>query len=145
MLFLTLTIGNAFKPAFAAAHVDWQVIGSGGAPQASSGHKLFSVTAQPSPVGESNDGVHRVNSGYWQSFGVSSQWLCGDADGSAFVDIDDVVFVIYYVFASGPAPVPLESGDADCSGGDPAIDIDDVVYLITSIFGGGPAPCANCP
>lgn len=63
---------------------------------------------------------------------------CGDADGSAGVDIDDAVYLVAYIFTGGPAPVPLESGDTDCSGG---TDIDDVVYLIAYIFSGGPAPC----
>ncbi|MBU1320680.1 MAG: C10 family peptidase [candidate division Zixibacteria bacterium] len=65
-------------------------------------------------------------------------YVCGDADGSAGVDIDDVVFLIAYIFSGGPAPDPLESGDSDCSG---AIDIDDVVYTISYIFSGGPPPC----
>ncbi len=69
---------------------------------------------------------------------LRSQGLCGDADGSGGVDIDDVVFLIAYIFQSGPAPSPLSSGDANCSG---AIDIDDVVYLIAYIFAGGPPPC----
>jgi glucose/arabinose dehydrogenase len=65
-------------------------------------------------------------------------YICGDADASLAVDIDDVVYLIAYIFAAGPAPNPLASGDADCSG---AIDIDDVVYLIAYIFASGPAPC----
>jgi hypothetical protein len=64
--------------------------------------------------------------------------LCGDADFSGGVDIDDVVFLINYIFAGGPPPDPYESGDADCSGG---IDIDDVVYLINYIFASGYDPC----
>ncbi len=68
----------------------------------------------------------------------SQSYLCGDADASGAVDIDDVVYLINYIFGGGPAPVPLAAGDADCSGN---IDIDDVVYLINYIFGGGPAPC----
>jgi hypothetical protein len=31
-------------------------------------------------------------------------WLCGDADASGGVDIDDVVFLIDYVFSGGDAP-----------------------------------------
>jgi hypothetical protein len=65
-------------------------------------------------------------------------YYCGDADGSEDVDIDDVVYVIQYIFASGPPPEPLEAGNADCSGG---VDIDDVVYLINYVFSGGSAPC----
>ena len=61
----------------------------------------------------------------------------GDADGSGEVDIDDVVYLIAYIFSGGPAPVPYAAGDADCSGD---VDIDDVVYLIAYIFSGGPPP-----
>jgi hypothetical protein len=64
--------------------------------------------------------------------------VCGDADASGAPDIDDVVYLIAYIFSGGPAPVPYASGDANCDGG---VDIDDVVYLIAYIFSGGPAPC----
>jgi len=65
---------------------------------------------------------------------------CGDVNVSGFVDIDDVVWLIGYIFSSGPAPEPIESGDVDLSGG---IDIDDVVYLVYYVFLGGPEPCAG--
>jgi len=65
-------------------------------------------------------------------------WVCGDADGSGAVDIDDVVYLIAYIFSGGPAPDPEIKADGDCSG---AVDIDDVVYVIAYIFSGGPAPC----
>lgn len=68
-------------------------------------------------------------------------YVCGDADGSGTPDIDDVVFLIGYIFAGGSAPDPLDQGDADCSG---AIDIDDCVYLIEYIFSGGYVPCEAC-
>jgi hypothetical protein len=66
---------------------------------------------------------------------------CGDADGEGTVDIADVVYLIAYIFSSGPAPMPLTAGDADCDGG---ITIADAVYLVAYIFSGGPAPCAGC-
>ncbi len=62
----------------------------------------------------------------------------GDVDDSGNIDIDDVVYLINYIFGGGPAPDPIEKGDVDCSDN---VDIDDVVYLINYIFGGGPAPC----
>jgi hypothetical protein len=65
-------------------------------------------------------------------------YVCGDSDSSGDVDIDDVVYLINYIFYSGSVPDPYESGDPECSGG---IDIDDVVYLITYIFSSGSAPC----
>jgi predicted outer membrane repeat protein len=77
------------------------------------------------------------------AFGVGcGDYLCGDANSSGDVDIDDVVYLINYIFGGGPPPDPLEVGDVDCSG---FIDIDDVVYLINYIFAGGPEPCASCP
>jgi hypothetical protein len=70
-----------------------------------------------------------------------SSYVCGDANGNGGgtpVDIDDVVFLLDYIFSSGPAPDPLQSGDANCSG---AIDIDDVICILTYVFNGGAAPC----
>jgi hypothetical protein len=64
--------------------------------------------------------------------------LCGDANNSGPVDIDDIVGIITYIFLGGLPPNPYELGDADCSG---AIDIDDVVYLIAYVFASGPTPC----
>jgi hypothetical protein len=65
-------------------------------------------------------------------------FICGDADGSGDIDIDDVVYLINYIFAGGPEPSPYEAGDADCSSG---VDIDDVVYTVQYIFSGGSEPC----
>ncbi|MCK4655718.1 MAG: hypothetical protein KAT85_01765, partial [candidate division Zixibacteria bacterium] len=65
-------------------------------------------------------------------------YICGDADASREVDVDDAVYLIAYIFSGGPEPVPYESGDADCSGD---VDIDDVVWLISYIFSGGNEPC----
>jgi len=80
----------------------------------------------------------------WASTNVLCYSPCvpGDANGSGNIDIDDVVYLIAYIFGGGPAPVPyLCCGDANASCN---IDIDDAVYLISYIFGGGPAPVASC-
>ncbi|MCK4856404.1 MAG: dockerin type I repeat-containing protein, partial [candidate division Zixibacteria bacterium] len=68
--------------------------------------------------------------------------VCGDADGNGMVNVADVVYLIDYIFAGGPAPNPLLAGDVDCNA---MVNIADVVYLINYIFGGGPEPCAGCP
>ena len=67
--------------------------------------------------------------------------IIGDADASGAVDIDDVVYLITYIFTGGFAPSPygVASGDANC---DCAVDIDDVVYLIAYIFTAGPPQCS---
>lgn len=61
----------------------------------------------------------------------------GDADGNGLLTISDVVYIINFIFAGGPAPC---NGDADCNC---ILTISDAVYLINYIFAGGPAPC-NC-
>ncbi len=71
-----------------------------------------------------------------------SAFVCGDANSSLSVDIDDIVYLISFIFSGGPPPAPVESGDPDCSGG---VDIDDVVYLINYVFASGPEPCLDCP
>lgn len=66
---------------------------------------------------------------------------CGDVDASEQVDVTDVVYLINYIFASGPAPQDEANGDVDCSN---QTDITDSVYMINYIFAGGPPPCAAC-
>jgi hypothetical protein len=89
-------------------------------------------------VSDQEDGIDRM----WITMEVGvlppPPYICGDADGSETVDIDDVVFLIAYIFSGGPPPEPLEAGDSDCSD---TVDIDDVVYLIAYIFSGGNEPC----
>jgi PKD repeat protein len=70
-----------------------------------------------------------------------ANYLCGDANADAAVDISDVVYLIAYIFSGGSAPSPLLAGDANC---DSTVDISDVVYLIAYIFSGGAAPCEGC-
>ena len=62
----------------------------------------------------------------------------GDANGSGTVDVDDIVYLIAYVFSGGPEPVEhLCCGDENGSG---TVDVDDIVYLIAYVFSGGPPP-----
>jgi hypothetical protein len=61
----------------------------------------------------------------------------GDANGDGVIDLGDVVYLITYLYKSGPAPSPLLAGDANCSG---AVELGDVVYLITYLYKGGPPP-----
>jgi outer membrane protein assembly factor BamB len=69
---------------------------------------------------------------------VEDGLLCGDADGSSAVDIDDAIHVLYYIFSGGPPPEPYAVGDVDCSG---HVDIGDVVYLVAYIFSSAASPC----
>ena len=73
--------------------------------------------------------------GYFMVTGIH---YSGDVNGDGFIDIGDVVFLINYLYTSGPASDPLELGDVNCDG---VINVADVVYLINYLFIGGPSPC----
>ncbi len=67
-------------------------------------------------------------------------WMFGDADCEGSINIDDIVYLVEYVFNNGPAPCPRSwVGDVNCSHGQ--VDVDDIVYLINYVFMGGPEPC----
>jgi hypothetical protein len=117
--------------------IRWQVISSGGR-DANSANFTLSGTAGQTATGQANSPSFAVSHGFWQEFGDVQAYVCGDANASAEVDIDDVVYLVHYIFTGGPPPDPLESGDTNCSG---ALDIDDVVWLVSYIFTGGDAPC----
>ena len=61
----------------------------------------------------------------------------GDANADGNVAISDVVYLVNYLFKSGPEPIPLETGDVD---GDNQSQIQDAVYLVNYLFKGGPPP-----
>lgn len=64
----------------------------------------------------------------------------GNIDGAGVIDIADMVYLVEFMFESGPLPIPYAAGDVDCSG---SIDIGDLVYLVSYMFGGGPLPCSQ--
>ncbi len=65
--------------------------------------------------------------------------LRGDPNGDIAVTVSDVIYIINYLFKSGPPPVNCpKSGDVNC---DSKITVSDVVYLIGYLFKGGPPPC----
>lgn len=65
----------------------------------------------------------------------------GDANFDGEVNVGDAVYIVNYVFRSGPAPNMPAWADVnnDCK-----INIGDAVYLITYIFRSGPAPILGC-
>ncbi|HVP36262.1 MAG TPA: SBBP repeat-containing protein [Terriglobales bacterium] len=61
----------------------------------------------------------------------------GDANSDGSVGISDVVYLVNYLFKTGPAPEPIKKGDIN---GDGDVTISDIVYLINYLFKGGPSP-----
>ena len=75
----------------------------------------------------------------------SPPYTCGDANADGEVDIEDVIYLINYLFINGPPPEcePITAcGDVNNDG---QVNIADVVYLINYFFMGGPPPCNSSP
>jgi hypothetical protein len=68
---------------------------------------------------------------------VDDTFVSGDANGDGVVDLADVVFLVSYLFNSGPEPFPVEAGDPTCDG---RVDLADLVFLINFLYKGGPPP-----
>jgi hypothetical protein len=64
-------------------------------------------------------------------------YITGDANGDGAITGADVLYLVNYLYRSGPPPDPMESGDADCNG---VVGPSDIVYLINYLFLGGPPP-----
>ena len=65
------------------------------------------------------------------------QALRGDTNRDGMIDLEDVVYLINYLYINGSAPEPLEAGNANC---DELVDLEDVVYLINYVLKEGPPP-----
>ncbi|HLU49416.1 MAG TPA: dockerin type I repeat-containing protein, partial [Planctomycetota bacterium] len=66
----------------------------------------------------------------------------GDVNGDGARDLSDGIYLLQYLFASGPEPVvPIERTDLN---GDSALDISDPVFLFRYLFLGGDAPPSDC-
>ncbi len=65
----------------------------------------------------------------------------GDANQDGIIDINDVLFLINYLYKGGPVPDPLRLGDptANC-----VVDVSDVLYLINYLFKSGLKPGIGC-
>jgi hypothetical protein len=63
----------------------------------------------------------------------------GDVNLSGSINIADVVYLMRYVYAGGPEPLPFkDNGDINC---DQTVNLADIVYLLAWLFNGGPPPC----
>jgi hypothetical protein len=65
----------------------------------------------------------------------------GDANNDNGINVGDAVYVINYVFKSGPAPAAWKAGDANCDG---LVNVGDAVRLINHVFKGAPSPVNAC-
>ena len=74
--------------------------------------------------------------------GLRGDILADGSPGEISIDISDLVYLVSYMFQSGPeGGCP---GEVDINGSGSGPDIADLVYLVTYMFQNGPAP-APCP
>jgi len=67
------------------------------------------------------------------------QYICGDISGEGDgPNVQDLTYLVTYIFQGGPPPPVLAAADLDGSGGIP--NISDLTYLVAYLFQGGPAP-----
>ncbi len=88
---------------------------------------------QPSPPGLLESTSWLVKAGYV----VASRVKHGDATADGTLDLGDAIYILNYLFKSGPDPCPMEAGDATCDG---VVDLGDAIYVLNYLFKGGPAP-----
>lgn len=65
----------------------------------------------------------------------------GDVNQDGVVNVGDIVFLVTYLYRSGPPPDVLELGDVN---GDCLVDVGDVVYLLNYLYRAGPVPRNGC-
>jgi len=70
--------------------------------------------------------------------GVDFDLLMGDVNHDDLINLFDIIYILHWLYLSGPAPVPLLTSDMECSGN---TNILDVVYLINYLYTGGSEPC----
>lgn len=61
-----------------------------------------------------------------------------DADSDEWIDVNDIIYLVAYMFNGGPAPTCMD--ECDVNGFSGVADITDLVYIVTYMFSGGPSP-----
>ncbi len=64
-------------------------------------------------------------------------FLRGDSDSDSQYTMNDIVYLISYLFKGGPAPNPISVGDVNKDGN---VGINDISYLVNYLYNGGPVP-----
>jgi hypothetical protein len=106
------------------------------------GAALFSFTANLSQVGM----VYTLTFTAEDSYGAADvmitnyrvvQSLRGDANSDTELNMLDIMFIINYLYKSGPAPLHEDAADADYDG---RVNLNDASYLVTYFYKSGPPP-----
>ena len=69
-------------------------------------------------------------------------YIPGDMNGSGFVDIGSLIYLVNYMFQGGPPPQVMDAADVNGSCTGP--NIADLTYLVSYMFNDGPPPQCGC-
>lgn len=82
-------------------------------------------------VGASDDAALTVT--------ASPAYICGDMNGDENgPNVDDLTYMVNYLFKGGPAPPVTEAADVDSSG---ALNVSDLTQMVDYLFKGGTITC----
>ncbi|MGB2803712.1 MAG: C25 family cysteine peptidase [Candidatus Zixiibacteriota bacterium] len=73
----------------------------------------------------------------WSEALTVARYVRGDCNDDDVIDIGDAIYLINYLYKSGPAPDPPQAGDVNCDSG---CELADVVFLVNYLFKSGPPP-----
>jgi len=108
----------------------------GGVSSWSKGHRLLQTVGQTA-AGCASSESHQVSQGFQIGACGAEEFLRGDANNDGVINLGDAIYILNYLFKSGPDPDPMEAGDANCDG---KVDLGDAIYVLNYLFKGGPAP-----
>jgi hypothetical protein len=148
-VFSLLIAGVPFVSAAPGEEINWKVVGSGWSKSSNGNNGLLGTVGQLA-AGPSTANGDRLNAGYWQVFGASTQFCCGlydpdnrsgnvDYDPDNFKEISDILMLARYSLLGGAVPPCLAEANTD---GDPDCftDISDILKLARYSLLGGEAP-----
>jgi hypothetical protein len=137
-LFLILA-GNVMSEPQEGEQINWYVISRGGT-HATSTNYILDGTLDQTAIGFSQNDTYTLNSGFWQVF--EPGYLCGDANNDGDVNVSDAIWIVNFIFISGPEPDPWAAGEVNCDG---SLNVSDVIWIANYVFGTGSNPCDSDP
>jgi len=131
---VVLSVGLSQASWASSYKIDWDNLNSGVQPQSSDEYFIMSSLGESvaGSMQSTQGGYYVLAGGFWTGYYTS-----GDANCDGKVDVADVVYLLNYLFISGPPPCFWNAGDVNC---DKGINIADVIYLINYLFRDGPPP-----
>jgi len=140
MFLLNVTISSSYSGVATGEQINWQVLSSGGGKGTSTNFMINGTLSQTS-VGTGLSTNFVLGHGFWQAFGGGIPGCClvrGDVatpiDGNVLVN--DLVFMVNYLFKGGASPDCLDAGDV-ATPLDGNILVNDLVFLVNYLFKGG--------